>query len=191
MKTASTLLIFAGLVVFAGIFSGEYYFKGYSARENVISDLGQKVDPINASSKSSIIFNSAMVIAGISIFIGAYILHSKLENNFVTIPLMIHGIATAGVGVFPSTIKPFHIIFAILTFLTVEFASIAAFSVGEGITKYMLAAFGTFSFIFLIGNFAFVKIMGSGTAERLIVYPTTIWLIIFGIFLLYCKNLAA
>lgn len=188
MKLAASLLIFAGLTVFLGIFTGEFFFKGYSPKENVISDLGQKVDPINTSNKSSIIFNSAMIIAGITIAIAAYLLHSKINNNFVTIPLMVHGIGTAGVGLFPSTVKPTHLIFAILTFLTVEFAATASFALADGFTKYFLAAFGVFSFIFLIGNFAFVKLIGSGAAERLIVYPTTLWLIVFGVFLLSLKR---
>ena len=178
----------AGFAVFIGIFTGEYLFKGYSIRNNAISDLGQRIDPVNSSRSSSIIFNSAMIIAGTAILLSGVLLHSKLDNSFVTIPLMLHGIGTAGVGIFPSTIKPTHFIFALTTFITVEFASIATYWLVNDVMKYLLASLGVTSFIFLIGNFLFVKALGVGGAERFIVYPTTLWLIIFGGYLLINKS---
>lgn len=187
MKTPAALLIFAGLVVFAGIFAGEYFFKGYSPKENTISDLGQRIDPINTSIKSSIIFNSAMILSGIAIAVAAHLLHTQLHKNLITIPLFIHGIAIIGVGIFNTSFKPTHLIFAIITFISVELASMACLSFDNN-SKYLLAIFGAFSFVFLIGNFALAKSLGTGTAERLIVYPTTLWLIVFGVFLFSLKK---
>lgn len=188
MRTSATLLIFAGFIVFAGIFTGEYFFNGYSPKENTISDLGQRIDPVNSSIKSSIIFNGAMIISGIAIAIAAHLLHEQLHKNYITIPLFIHGIAIIGVGLFNTSFKPTHLIFAIITFLSVEFAAIACISLSANWGKYALATFGAFSLIFLLGNFVFAKLMGTGAAERFIVYPTTLWLIVFGIFLLYLKR---
>lgn len=184
---SASLLIFAGAIVFGGIFLAQHFFKGYSAKENTISALGQKVDPFNSSTKSSIIFNSAMIIAGLAIFIAAYLLNKNNLNSFFCIVLMVHGIFTAGVGLVPSTIKPFHLIIALVTFLSVELASIISYNFGSGFTQYLLAFFGAFSFIFLIAFLFISKKIGEGLSERLIVYPTTIWLIIFGLFLLNKK----
>lgn len=184
MKLTGTLLIFAGIVVFGGIFSGEYFFDGYSIKNNTISDLGQRVDPINTSLKSSILFNGAMILSGLAMALAAVLLYTKLNNNWITITFFIHGLATCGVGLVNTTIKPAHLIIAIITFLTIEFTSIASYNLTNGYMKYLLAGCGVVSIIFLVGNLLFVKLMGVGIAERFIVYPTTIWLFVIGIFLL-------
>ncbi len=184
LQTPGVLLVFAGIVVLMGIVTGEFYFRGYSTRNNAISDLGQRTDPVNASLKSSLIFNSAMVIAGVAVILSAYLLHHAMHRNIVTIPLLIHGIAIVGVGLFNSNLSTAHLIFAMATFTSGEFVAISSFSVADTPAKYIFATLGITSFVFLLGNPLFVKMMGTGGAERWIVYPTTIWLIVYGAYLL-------
>lgn len=183
-NSAGTLLIFGGIVVLMGIVTGEFYFRGYSVKNNPISDLGQRTDPSNASIKSALIFNSAMIIAGLAVIVAAYFLHNARLGNQIVIPLLIHGISIAGVGVFNSNVSTPHLVFAIATFLSGEFVAIASFTTSDGPAKYVFALLGLTSFIFLVGNPLFVKLMGTGGAERWIVYPTTIWLIAYGAYLL-------
>ena len=188
MKTASICFIFAGIIIFAGIFTGEYFFKGYSQRNNTISDLGQRIDPVNTSIVSSIIFFFFLIIGGATIVFGGYLLYSNLNNKFISVLLIMHGIATMGVGIFNTNIKPIHLIFAVLTFLTVEIAAISSYNLTNNSLKYLLSSLGLISIIFLIGNFGFKSLLGVGGAERFIVYPTTLWLIIFGLFLFSHKT---
>ncbi len=125
-----------------------------------------------------------MVVSGIAIIGASYFLYNARFNNIIVIPLLIHGIAIVGVGAFNSNLSLAHTIFAITTFLSVEFVAMASFTVTDGPAKYIFALLGLTAFIFLIGNPLFVNIMGSGGAERWIVYPTTIWLIAYGAYLL-------
>lgn len=184
INSAGSLLIISGILVIMGIVTGEFYFRGYSIRKNPISDLGQRTDPVNTSIKSAIIFNAAMIIAGIAVALSAYFLHAAHYKNVIVVPLAIHGIAIMGIGIFNSNISGVHAFFAVATFLSGEFVAIASFSTSNGPAKYIFATLGITSFIFLIGHPLFSKIMGAGGAERWIVYPTTIWLIAYGAYLL-------
>lgn len=179
-----TFIAASGVIVFFGIFLGEHYFHGYNARINTISDLGQKTSPLNSTNTSLLIFNSAMVIAGICTIIGALSLRSTLNNNFVTIALLIHGIAIAGVGIFPSTLGGVHFVFALLTFTSAEFVAIASFFSTQSNVRFLFLVLGCVSVIALLANGYLKTALGVGAAERWIVYPTTIWLIAYGIYLL-------
>lgn len=181
------LLIYAGLKIFFGIILSEIFFNNYSTKNNVVSDLGRSASPTNSPTTSVVIFNGAMIVAGIAITYSAFRLIPVIDKNYITIPLIIHGIAVACVGIFPSNLSIPHTIAAITTFLTVEFVAVAAITYIGSPLSWVSAILGIFGFISLLTYPVIKTYLGDGGAERLIIYPTTLWLVIFGVYLLSIK----
>jgi hypothetical membrane protein len=170
------------VIVFAGIYLAAHYFPGYRHEANPISDLGQRVAPYNPTSTSLIIFNSAMFVAGSLVIIASLRLHSHLATSTFVL-LFIHGIAIMGVGIFPSPIKVLHAAFALATFLSGEAVAFSAFTHSSSAIRYAFLTISIVSFVSLIGFAYWKTVAGTGAAERWIVYPTTLCLIIYGIYL--------
>ncbi|GAB6946933.1 hypothetical protein JCM16161A_10630 [Vulcanisaeta sp. JCM 16161] len=70
----------------------------------------------------AVIFNSSIIIMGLLLIIAAVLVWGLSKVFGATIALI--GIGAMGVGIFPETIHPFHLIFALIAFL---FASLSSY----------------------------------------------------------------
>lgn len=174
LKFPSILLSSSGIIVFLGIQLAESNFSGrYSTARNYISDLG-----VNES--SALIFNLTMLTAGILIVLGALRLRKLRFRTFFWVTLLLYGIGTAGVGVFPGDISPAHGIFAGIVFATGPLAALASRKYCQKGLKRMVTLLAVLSLIFLISFMIEQNPSNVGAVERFVIYPITIWLMVFG-----------
>lgn len=159
----------------------QYLYPGYNIFQNYISDLGV--------GSTAWIFNSSVILTGISMIAGSYLSFSITRKTLFSILLSIAGIGAIGVGLFPENIETLHFIFSSITFVFGSFASIAAFTFVKKPFSYFplftgilaLAAIG----LFQTGNYLS---LGPGGMERVIVYPELLMLIFLGVYLAWLPD---
>jgi len=169
----------------------------YSWANNTISDLGNTHCGLYGGRYVCSPFHTAMnislVAAGLTIISGALLLQSRLAGN-LTARLGFTCMALAGagsvlVGVFPeNSISSLHTTGAALSFILGNLGMIVIGAALGGLPK-MLRVYTVLSGI--IGFTALVFFMkntylgiGIGGMERIVSYPQTLWMIIFGVYLL-------
>lgn len=146
----------------------EAVYPGYSISHNYISDLGV--------GKTAIIFNGSIIFMGILVLIGAILLG---PSYYIIIVI---GLFSALVGVFPETTGIPHSISALIVFL---FGGIAAIYYSVREKFYIWSVLGIVSLIALVlyvtKHYAG---LGYGGMERMIVYPELLWGLSFASYLI-------
>ncbi len=171
-STAGGLLIFIGVAEFLLLMLiAEALYPGYSVSRNYISDLG--VGP------TAILFNSSIIIMGLLLVIAAILVWGLSKVFAVTIALT--GIGAMGVGVFPETVHPFHLIFALIVFLFASISSYPTIKISRGGPgRALWPILGTVGLLALILYIMHMYLgLGPGGMERMIVYPNLIWALVF------------
>jgi hypothetical membrane protein len=164
---------------------------GYSLKQNTISDLGNSFcgqygsryvcSPLCMLMNVSFIFLGLLMITG-SLLI--YMYDTRIMQRIACACMICAGIGTVLVGVFPeNTIPDFHIVGAALPFVLGNL-SLILFGLVKSIRTwirrlaYVLGVIGLLALcLFMTHNYGD---LGIGGMERLVAYPQTIWLIIFG-----------
>ena len=132
--------------------------------------------------------NTSLVLLGLSMAIGSALVYQELRRSRVGFLLMgTAGVGAALVGVFPEdTVYWAHLTGADLAFLLGNIALIAfgrGLHVPRWLSWYSIAS-GAVALValclFLTQNRFF---LGLGGMERVVAYPQTIWLIVFGLYL--------
>lgn len=179
------MLFLAGFIIFMGIITGEiFYTLPFSTRSNYISELAAALPPNPTPVLSANIFNWTCIISGVLIMIPAYLILKSNKKLLLTIPLGIFGLGFLGVGLFPGDMPPYHIIFALLIFLSGGMGAIMSFKMVVGPLRYVLMCFGIASLIFLFFGKFFVPSLGVGGQERWLLYPEVFWIMGLGGYLL-------
>jgi len=172
----------------------------YSIAQNTISDLGNTVcgayggrfvcSPLHGLMNFSFAVLGILMVAG-SILI-SHSFHKSLAMRAAFSFIVIAGLGTSLVGIFPeNTLRTFHIVGAALPFV-VGNLGLLWFGFIPRISRalnYCALIFGLVSLLALIlfVTHHYVGI-GIGGTERLVAYPQTVWLIIFGVYQL-CEYL--
>jgi hypothetical membrane protein len=141
--------LFAGVVQFAlAMFLAEFLYPGYSVSGNTISDLGATcaIGVCNTVQPSSIIFNLSIILAGLLVLVSGFYLRRAVRANATVAFTLAAGAAMVGVGVFPETFGVIHGIVSVITFLSISFASIAAYKVERSPLSYFVIL-GIFSLV--------------------------------------------
>jgi hypothetical membrane protein len=167
----------------------------YSLLNNTISDLGNTACAIyggrDVCSPLNPLMNASFVILGLTMFEGAMLIYQEFRKNTGSAMgftfMALAGLGTILVGIFPeNTISPLHFLGAMLPFLIGNIGMIIlglslklpkwlrVYSVTSGIIS--LVALGFFITHSYLG-------LGIGGMERIVAYPQTIWLIVFGIYI--------
>lgn len=193
-KTAGVLFFLAGATILLGILTAEiFYPTNYSVSLNMISNLGSTPPPDSIIRQpSATIFDHTLMLAGILIILGTYLLRSLKQNSFLIAAIMM-GIGTFGVGIFPAFHAIVHPLVALAAFLSGAVAAI----VSAKITKLPFSLFsillGIISLLFLFLGIIFpndiIPLLGKGGAERWVLYPLIIWLIGFGGYLMNTESI--
>lgn len=168
----------------------------YSWRYNTISDLGNTACGLTngrfACSPLHALMNSSFIVLGLIMAIGSLLIFQEFRESRGTLTgfslMALAGFGTVVVGLFPeNTIGALHVLGASLPFLlgnlSLVILSIALYKIGP---KARICTFIS-GFIpllllvpFLDGRYG---LFGIGGMERLIAYPQTIWLILFGLYM--------
>lgn len=172
-QVAGLLLFVAGVECVLGIIIAEALYSGYSASLNYISDLG--IGP------SASIFNSAVFLLGVLSVCGAYFVWKAFNSKLFTIVLALSGVGAMGVGVFTENILPVHAAFSIMLFASAGISAIVSFKVVKSWFSYISAVLGIIALVALVLMVSGNDLgLGIGGMERMIAYPTLLWMIGFG-----------
>jgi hypothetical membrane protein len=167
-------------------------FRHYTTRQE-ISDLGGTSPPHGlVTQPSAMIFDTIMLIAGVLLLGGAFVLWQLYRDRVLTVAAALFGAGAFLVGIFPGNTTP-HVYVALIAFVFMPLTAIAAFRVTSGPFRYMSLAVGLLSLVALIAgelgdNSYFVKSIGSGGTERWQVFPMILWLAFYGGYLLASEH---
>lgn len=191
LRFAGVLLVLVGIVSFMGIITAEATYPGYSTADNMISDLGGTVPPDSiVLEPASTIFNATMVVCGLMLLGGVYLLHKLYRRPLFTVFFMLFGIGALGVGVFPGDTGDPHALAAMTTFLCGSIAAMAAYVIEEGPLRFLSVALGAVSLAALllyviVGESSHpLGTLGVGGIERWVAYPLILWVLALGGYLL-------
>jgi hypothetical membrane protein len=185
-STISGILLFlAGLIIFMGIITGEIFHKpNFNTRDNYISELAAPMPPSTIIPQpSSIIFNTSIIVSGILIVIGSWLVQVSYKKLIVSIPLVLFGLGITGVGICPGYVIPWHGVFALIIFLTGGIVAISSYRIVHSPIKFIFIVLGIIALGFLFLQKFFIPSMGVGGAERWLFYPEVFWLMGFGSYL--------
>jgi hypothetical membrane protein len=166
----------------------------YSLKLNTISDLGNSVcgaySGMYVCSPLHKLMNASFILLGLAMASGSLLIYLKFKKDTVTLVgfslMAVAGFGTLIVGLFPENIVSFlHTFGASLPFLLGNVALII-FSISLAIPRLLRC------YTFLSGFIALTALvlfstqhysgLGIGGMERLVAYPQTIWLIVFGVY---------
>lgn len=156
----------------------------YNFNTSAISDLG-------VITETAFIFNISLVTVGILNIIGGYLFFTYHRKKWLLIMFLIAGIGAGFAGIFPLNTLDLHSLFALLAFIFFNLQVLGSAAIIKGPLKYISITLGVIGMIFIvimiIGDAGFTEIfgiIGHGGAERMIVYPPILWLMLFGGYLL-------
>jgi hypothetical membrane protein len=188
LRKAGTLLFVAGAQFSILLIVAEAVFPEYSVSGNYISDLGVWSRP------SAIIFNPSIMVFGFFLLLGAYYVQRSSKMFPFSAFLGLAGLGALGVGIFPEDtflvngIPLIHSIFALFAFVFGGIAAVTCYKVVRGPFRYLSALLGVASLVALVlftltESYGYLG-LGVGGMERMIVYPTQLWIIGFGGYML-------
>lgn len=167
----------------------------YSLRFNTISDLGNSIcgnySGRYVCSPQHNLMNASLILLGITMASGSLLIYQEFKRDRVTLIgfsfMAIAGFGTLLVGLFPeNTISFLHTFGASLPFLL---GNVGLIILSISLTTPRLLRYYTF----LTGIIALIALvffytqhylgLGIGGMERIVAYPQTFWLIIFGLYI--------
>jgi len=183
-KVAGTLLLVGSVQFIMAMIIAEAVYPGYSTSANYISDLGVWSKP------SAVIFNPSIILFGLLLMTGAYFIQKHFKNKTISVLFFLAGAGAMDVGIFPedtfliSGFPVFHVISAMTALLLGGIGAAVSCKITESPFKYISVIMGVIS---LVANVLFLSTrslgylgIGAGGMERMIVYPTLLWILSFG-----------
>lgn len=167
----------------------------YSLRFNTISDLGNTVCGIyssrNICSPQHSLMNASFILLGLLMASGSLLIYQEFKKDLTSLIgfsfMALGGLGTLIIGLFPeNTISFLHILGAGLPFLLGNVSLILlgiSLSIPRSLRYYTIfSGVLTLSALTLFVTQNYLGI-GIGGMERLVSYPQTIWLVIFGMYI--------
>ncbi len=182
LKIAGLLIGLGALYFIVAMMLSEALYPGYSISNNYISDLG--VGP------SAWLFNSSIDLLGVLITIGSYFLYLELRDKIFTALVFIAGASAMGVGMFNESFGVIHILVSAAVFVAGSIAAIYFGIKWNTPLRYPSIVLGVISLsaTALLESGVYMG-LGPGGMERMIVYPTLLWAILFSGSLLTLKTI--
>ena len=181
LKIAGSVFFIGGSQFFLCLIIAEALYPGYSVSEQFVSDLGATCDlGCVIYQPSSIIFNSSVILLGVLSLIGSYFIY-KMHYRLTAILFMVASIGVIGVGIFPETTGSVHIIFAFIAFAFSGLSAIASYRIANSPMSYFSLILGIITLITLfLSTMGLTFGLGNGGIERVVMYPSIIWIIGIG-----------
>lgn len=173
----------AGTVLTLGFVSAAALYPGYSMADDTISALGAA----GGTAESTLVFNGAMILAGLLAVLAAYGLYRVYENAIFSGVLAVTAVGGyIGVGVFPAQTGFPHFLAAMIAFVGTGVAALVTAAVVRGPFRYLAGVLGIAELVALL---LFVGLgaanpLGIGGLERWVAYLGVVWAIAFGGYLL-------
>ena len=187
-KIAGTLLLIGSIQFVIALVISEAIYPNYSVSANYISDLGVWGKP------SAVVFNPSIVLLGSLNLVSSYLIKKQFKLGKVAYLFALAAIGTLIVGLFPENtflvngFPVIHGIAALLAFVMGGSAAVAAYKYTKSpfkIISVILGAATLIAFVLFVttGNLGYLGI-GVGGMERMITYPTLLWIMSLGGYLL-------
>lgn len=187
-------MLCAGTMILMAIITAEALFPAsYNTSYNQISDLGSTWNPGGiVREPSATIFNTTMLITGAMIAASSVFLFRASGRRAVSVALGLLGVGVFLVGIFHGEMidgkfssHGVHPIVAMIAFLSGSAAALLSARVARGAFRFVAAAFGIVALlsVLLSGTLGDTR-LGNGGIERWIAYPTVLWMVAFGGYLL-------
>jgi len=173
----SGLLLFVGSVQFLlGLVLAEEVYPDYRVSQT-ISSLGRP-------GPSALIFNSSLFLEGMLVLVAAYFLYKAFHKLPVTPFFAMGGLGAMGAALFPEDVYNIHLAFSIVSFFAASLTPFITLSLQSSPFKYLSISLGTLSFaaaaILAIPQALYSLALPYGAVERIVAYPTLLWVIGFG-----------
>lgn len=183
-KKAGAAFFIGGAQFAVFMIVAEAVYPNYNVSENYISDLGVW------GQTSAVIFNPSIILSGLLTLGGAFFTQKAFRKRGFTAAIALSGLGALLVGFFPentvlvSGVPVVHSIAALIAFIFGPVAAIASYRVTTLPFKYFSVILGAGSlvalFLFLATFSSDFLGLGAGGMERMIVYPSLLWTICFG-----------
>jgi hypothetical membrane protein len=187
-KIAGTLLLIGSIQFVLALVIAEAIYSGYSTSANYISDLGVWGRP------SALFFNPSIVLFGSLNLASSYFIKKEFKLGRIAYLFALAAVGTLTVGLFPENtvlVNGFpivHGVAALLTFVVGGVAAIASYKYTKSpfkIFSLILGFFTLLAFALFLSTMGFGYLgIGVGGMERMIVYPTILWILGLGGYLL-------
>ncbi len=187
-KLAGILLLVGNIQFTISLVIAEAVYPDYSVSANFISDLGVWGKP------SAALFNPSIALLGALNLVSSYFIKKQFDLGKVGYFFALASIGTLTVGFFPENtvivggFPLIHSIAAFVAFLMDGAAAIAAYTYTKSpfrIISVILGVANLVSFVLFLSTATSGSVgIGIGGMERMIVYPTLLWTISFGGYLL-------
>ncbi len=172
-KMAGLLLFVGGAQFILGIIISEALYSGYSVSQNYISDLG--VGP------PALIYNSSLFLLGVLGLAGTYFIQRALKSRLFTVLLALVSIGAVGISIFTENYQSIHTILSLAVFALGGLSAIVSYRFEQSPLSYVSAVLGVVTLLALVLGALGINLgLGAGGIERVIVYPTLLWMIGFG-----------
>ena len=181
-EIASTLLLFGIIQWIILVIISEGLQPDYISSIHYVSTLG--------TGHTATVYNISTIILGTCVTLATIYLHKFSSSRTFVILLLIAGLATIGVGVFPEDSRPMH---GYVTPIALIFGALAAMTTRKILNKpvyYFVFLLGAIS---LITGLAFIPYLGlsvesratylgfyKGTLERIVIYTNLLWILLLG-----------
>ena len=172
-------LLLGSLQFFLLLLVAECLRPGYSVSLNYLSDLGVGSEP------SRTLFNATLIIFGLSGLAASYLFWSIPVRNVMVLTLMISSIGVIGVGLFPEDTGAPHALFAFIGFFFGALTAIMSFKIVKPPYSWFGVIMGLISIASLLMLIGGADLgLGVGGIERMVLYPSLLWYVGLGGYLL-------
>lgn len=183
-SAAGLLLVLLGASFLTATMLAASIAPGYDFNAAAISDLG-------VIGETAVLFNALLVAVG-ALNIGAGILLYRVHRRIWILAIyVLAGIGAAGAGLVPLDTSELHSLFALFGFVFFNVEALATAAVLRGPMRALSLVAGLIGLIYVVvmiigdaGNPAVFGAIGHGGSERMIVYPTMLWTLAVGGYLL-------
>jgi len=182
-KRIAGLLGFAGAIQFVlAVIICEAIYSGYSVGQQYISDLGNW----SLAGNYAAIFNVSIVFAGAFGFASAYFIQQAFKNRLFSSLLMISTFCDVLIGVFAEDISmPMHGISSLISLICGLGAGFMTYKFVKSPLSYAPIILGGVIIVAVVlqgsGNYLG---LGLGGIERLEIYPSLLWGLVFDAYLI-------
>ena len=180
LRLAGVLLFILAALFMTMLMVATSLAPGFDVRGGAISDLGTFPETATLFNLSLIAIGSLNVMVGLLLF-------QAFGRAWILVVFGLAGIGAAGAGLFPLNSGDLHGLFALAAFLLFNVQALASASLVSGPMRWISMAAGLVGLVYVgimvigdMGNPAVFGAIGHGGAERMIVYPSMLWLLAFG-----------
>ena len=174
-RRAGAILFVGGMLFLMLMLLAELLYPGYSPSYHHISQLGVGPFP------SNVMFNASVFLFGVSGVAAAAMLYRGERGRPFCAVLAVAGVGAMGVGLFPQDMPAPHALFALLAFGGGAMTAILSHRamgrhlgrIGALLGIISLAALALFLSGLHLG-------LGGGGMERMILYPSLLWILAMG-----------